>query len=69
MSIAKVIEVMAEGETIEAAIQTGVTEAADTIRGIKHVYVEGIQAIVEDDLVMKYRVNAKLTFVVEADRD
>jgi hypothetical protein len=69
MSIAKVIEVMAEGENIEAAIQTGVTEAADTVRGIRHVYVEGIQAIVEDDMVMKYRVNAKLTFVVEADRD
>jgi hypothetical protein len=69
MSIAKVIEVLAEGENIEAAIQSAVTEAADTVRGIKHVYVEGIQAIVEDDEVVKYRVNAKLTFVVEADRE
>ncbi len=69
MSIAKVIEVLAEGDTIEAAIQSGVTEAADTVRGIKHVYVEGIQAIVEDDVVVKYRVDAKLTFVVEADRE
>jgi flavin-binding protein dodecin len=69
MSIAKVIEVLAEGDTIEAAIQSAVTEAAETVRGIKQVYVEGIQAIVEDNEVVKYRVDAKLTFVVEADRD
>ena len=69
MSIAKVIEVLAEGDSIEAAIQTAVTEAAETVRGIKHVYVEGVQAIVEDNEVLKYRVNAKLTFIVETDRD
>ena len=69
MSIAKVIEVLAEGDNIEAAVQSAVTEAADTVRGIKHVYVEGLQAIVEDDKVVKYRVNAKLTFVVEAERE
>jgi len=69
MSIAKVIEVLAEGDNIEAAVQSAVTEAADTVRGIKHVYVEGLQAIVEDDKVVKYRVNAKLTFVIEAERE
>jgi flavin-binding protein dodecin len=67
MSIAKVIEVLAEGDSIEAAIQSAVSEAADTVRGIKHVYVEGVQAMVKDDEVVKYRVNAKLTFVVEAE--
>jgi flavin-binding protein dodecin len=67
MSIAKVIEVLAEGDSIEAAIESAVTEAADTVRGIKHVYVEGVQAIVEDNEVVKYRVNAKLTFVVGAE--
>ena len=65
MSIAKVIEVLAEGDTIEAAIQSAVTEASETVRGIKHVYLEGVQAMVEDNCVVKYRVNAKLTFVVE----
>ncbi len=69
MAIAKVIEVLAEGDSIENAIQAAVTEAADTVRGIRHVYVEGVQAIVEDDQVVKYRVNAKLTFVVEVERD
>jgi flavin-binding protein dodecin len=69
MSIAKVIEVLAEGDSIEAAIQLAVSEAAETVRGIKHVYVEGVQALVEGDVVVKYRVNAKLTFVVETSRD
>jgi flavin-binding protein dodecin len=69
MSIAKVVEVLAEGHSIEGAIQSAVTEAAETVRGIKHVYVDGIQAIVEDNEVVKYRVNAKLTFVIESDRD
>jgi len=69
MSIAKVIEVLAEGDTIEAAIESAVSEAADTVRGIKHVYVEGVQAIVKDDRVVKYRVNAKLTFLVEAESE
>jgi flavin-binding protein dodecin len=67
MSIAKVIEVLAEGDSIEAAIESAVSDATDTVRGIKHVYVEGVQAIVEDNKVVKYRVNAKLTFVVEAE--
>ena len=69
MTIAKIIEVLAEGDSIEAAIRAAVTEAAETVRGIKHVYAEGVQAIVEDDQVVKYRVNAKLTFVVETERD
>jgi hypothetical protein len=68
MSIAKVIEVLAEGDSIEAAVQLAVSEAAETVRGIKHVYVEGVQALVEGDVVVKYRVNAKLTFVIETDR-
>jgi flavin-binding protein dodecin len=69
MSIAKVIEVLAEGNSIETAIQAAVTEAAETVRGIKHVYVEGVQALVEDDEVVRYRINAKLTFVIETERE
>ncbi|MGD9030669.1 MAG: dodecin family protein [Anaerolineae bacterium] len=64
MSIAKVIEVLAEGDSIEDAVQAAVSEAAETVRGIKQVYVESFQAIVEDDEVVKYRINAKVTFIV-----
>ena len=65
MSIAKVIEVLAEGDSIEQAVESAVSDASTTVRSIKHVYVEGVQAIVEDNQVKKYRINAKVTFVVE----
>ena len=67
MSIAKVIEVLAEGDSIEDAVESAVSDASTTVRSIKHVYIEGLQAIVEDNQVKKYRINAKLTFVVEDD--
>ena len=65
MSLAKVIEIIAEGKTIEGAIEAGIKEASDTIRNIKHVYVEGIQALIADNKVSSYRVNVKVTFVVD----
>ena len=65
MSIAKVIEILAEGDSIEAAIESAVNEASRTVRDIKHVYVEHIQAIVEDNQIRTYRINAKVTFVVQ----
>jgi len=65
MSLAKVIEVIAEGETIEAAVSNAVAEAAKSVRKIKSVYVENITAKVDDDKVTEYRINAKITFVID----
>ncbi len=65
MALAKVIEILAEGKTIEGALEAAVKEASETVRNVKHVYVESVQAIVEDSKIVKYRVNAKITFVVE----
>ncbi len=65
MSLAKVIEVMAEGDTVEQAMESAVELAARTVEEIKSVYTENIQAIVEDNKVVRYRVNAKITFVVK----
>lgn len=64
MSIAKVIEILAEGDSIEAAIESAVAEASQTVKNIRHVYLNEVQAIVENNTVTKYRVNAKVTFVV-----
>ena len=65
MSLAKVIEIIAEGSNLEEAIENGVQEASKTVRNIKHVYVEGIQALVEDNKVAKFRANLKVTFILE----
>ena len=65
MSIAKVIEVLAEGDSIEAAVEDAVAEASKTVKNIRSAYVNDIQAIVRDNGVVKYRVNVKLSFVLE----
>lgn len=64
MSIAKVIEVLAEGESIEAATQNAVSGAGKTVRNIRSVWISDFQAVVENGQVTKYRINAKITFVV-----
>ena len=64
MSIAKVIEVLAEGDSIEAAVEDAVAEASKTVKNIRSAYVNDIQAIVRDGKVVKYRVNVKLSFIL-----
>ncbi|WP_440998569.1 dodecin family protein [Fodinibius sp. SL11] len=65
MSLAKVIEVIAEGDTMEQAVENAVKQASETVNNIKSVYCENIQGIVENNRIEKYRVNAKVTFVVK----
>ncbi len=65
MSVAKVLEILAEGESVEAAIEEAVDEASKSVRRVRSVYVDSIQAVVEDGKVDRYRVNTKVTFVVE----
>jgi dodecin len=66
MAIVKVIEVLAESEAgWEEAVQKAVTDAAKTVRNIKSVYVKEFQAMVEGDKIRQFRVNAKISFVVD----
>lgn len=66
MSIAKVIELIAEGDTLQGAIESAAKEASKTLKNVRSVYVEGIQGLVENGKVTSYRVNAKVTFVIES---
>lgn len=65
MSIAKTIEILAEGDTIESATEEAVRAASKTVKAIKNVYVDDYRGIVEDGEITAYRVHAKVTFVVE----
>lgn len=65
MSVAKVIEIIAESSKgWEDAAQNALKEVSETVRDVKHLYVENMQAIVEDGEIVKYRLNCKVTFVV-----
>ncbi|NBC66736.1 MAG: dodecin domain-containing protein [Bacteroidetes bacterium] len=65
MSLAKVIEVIAEGPTMEEAVENAVIDASKTVHNIKSVYVENMQGVVEGNSVAKFRVNVKVTFVLD----
>lgn len=66
MSIVKVIEVISEGKTIDEALKSAVEEAGMTIKNIKQVNVEHIEALVGDDnKISKIRINSKISFVVD----
>lgn len=64
MSIVKVIEVVCEGKTIEGALNSGVKEASKTIKDIKQIDMKWVHAHVEKNKITKYRVTAKISFVV-----
>jgi flavin-binding protein dodecin len=66
MAVVKVIELLGESEdSWEDATRRIVAEATQTLHGVKSVYVKEFQAIVENDKVKTYRVNAKVSFVLE----
>ena len=65
MSIAKVIEVIAQSEkSWDNAAAQALAEASRTVENILHIYVENLQATVEDNQMRQYRVNAKISFTV-----
>ena len=65
-SIVKILEVIAESEKSFAdAAQQAVMEAAKSVRGINSVWVENLSGVVENDRIVKFRVNARISFLVE----
>jgi hypothetical protein len=66
MSMLKVIEVLAESEEgWEDAAQNAISQAAKTVRNIRSIYAENLEATVEDGKIQKYRINAKISFVLD----
>ena len=65
-SVGKVIEITAEsGVSFEDAIQRGIEKASDSIHGMRSAWVAGQQVRIEDGKVVSYRVDLKLTFVLD----
>lgn len=65
-SMVKVIEIVAQSpHSWEDATRRAVAEASRTIRGIRSVYISHMQAIVEADQVVSFRINAKIAFALD----
>jgi len=62
----KVIEVLAESEkSWEDAAQNAVRHATETLDNVKSIYIENFEAKVENGVITKYRINAKITFLLK----
>jgi dodecin len=65
-SVAKIIEVSAaSSKSFEDAAQNGVSRAAETIKGITGAWIQEQKCVVEKGKIVEYRVNMKITFVLE----
>lgn len=62
----KVVEVLAESSNgWEDAAATAVARAAETIHGIKSIYIKDFEAQVDNDKIVNYRITAKITFMLD----
>jgi flavin-binding protein dodecin len=65
-NVLKVIEVLAESDkSWEDAAQDAVSRAAKTLHGIKSIYIKNFEAKVENKKIVKYRINANITFLLD----
>ena len=67
MFVAKIIEISSESSvSFEDAIAQGVETATHTVRNIRNAWVKEQQVVVKDDKIVAYRVDLKITFVLES---
>ena len=63
MSVLKAVEILGNSQVSwEDAVDQVIKESSKTIKNIKSVYIQDMQAVVKDNKVSEYRINAKVTF-------
>jgi flavin-binding protein dodecin len=68
-SVVKVVEIVAQSEkSFDDAAKVAVREVAKSVRNIKSIWIENFSGKVEGDKIIQYRVNAKVSFLVEGDK-
>jgi flavin-binding protein dodecin len=66
MAIHKVIEVLSQSETSwEDAAQRAVKDAGKSVKNIRSIWIKNFEAVVKNNKIVEYRVNALLTFEVQ----
>lgn len=64
--VVKVIEILSQSEkSWEDAAQIAVTEAGKSIKNIKSIYIQDKSAKIVKNKIVKYRITAKISFVIE----
>jgi len=66
MAVAKVTEITAEStKSFEDAIEQGIQRATTSLHGIKGAWVKEQKVTVEDGKIIGYRVDLKVTFILD----
>ena len=66
MNAIEVIEVLAESDSSwRQAAQNAVHGAAVKIHNLRSLYVGDMEAVVADNKITRYRINAKISFLVD----
>lgn len=66
MSVAKVSEIIASSpKGFDDAIKVGIARAQKTIKNVKSAWVESQQVQIDEKGQMEYRVQLRITFVLE----
>jgi flavin-binding protein dodecin len=65
-NVVKVIEVLSESDqSWEDAAAQAVARAGKSLHNIKSIYIEHFEGKVENNKIVKYRINAKISFLLE----
>ena len=66
MSVARVVEISSTStKSFDDAVVQGIARANQTLRNVKSAWVKEQEAKVEDGKVVAYKVNLKVTFVLD----
>jgi dodecin len=66
MSVAKVTEITATStKGFDEAVKAGIARATKTLKNVKGAWVKGFKVEIENGKVRTYRVDMKVTFVLE----
>lgn len=66
MAIVKVIEVIASSaNSFDEATQNALAEAAKTVKNIRSIYIQEMNAHVENNKIVSFGVNAKISFEID----
>ena len=66
MSVARVTEITSSSEkSFEDALQAGIARSVKTLKNVEGAWVQEQKVIVRDGKIAEYRVNIKVTFVLQ----
>lgn len=66
MAIAKVVEVNSSSvKSFEDAIQTGIAKVTETVKNVQGAWINEQKVVVKDNKIVEYRVNLKISFLVD----